>query len=437
MHKLFRTKIMKAIVVGSGAGGATVAYELALKGYQVTVLEAGKPFKPFTRHLTLTEPFKKAGLLGNEKTITRLFPHMDVSRSDRDLLLVRGITTGGSTVISCGNMVRADRGLKELGLDLTPEFEALENMIPIRPMPVKKWRPLTLKMFESAKELHLNPKATPKAVEFHKCSSCGLCEMGCPTRARWDSMIFLEEAIKKGAVLQTSANVEKVLIKNGRTYGVSVRSGRSIKEYFADIVVLAAGGVGTAQILKKSGLYSEDKLWVDIVLTLGGISKNSKQLNEPPMAWYTAKEDYILSPYLDILSHYFHKPWRDVSLNDRVGIMVKLADTDKGTVQTDGTVIKEVTDQDRVKIDCAIEHAKEIMELSGVKGPFVNGMYNGGHLGGTVPLKRGDVSSMKSQELPEGLWVADLSLSPKSQGLPTIMLTCALAMRVSKSIIES
>jgi len=427
---------MKAIVVGSGAGGATVAHELTLKGYQVRVFEAGKPFKPFTRHLTLTEPLKKAGLLGNEKTITRLFPHMDVSRSDRDLLLVRGVTTGGSTAISCGNMVRADRGLKELGLDLTPEFEAIENMIPIKPVPVKRWRPLTLKMFESAKELHISPKATPKAVEFHKCSSCGLCEMGCPNRARWDSMKILEEAMKRGAQLHTSANVEKVLMRNGRACGVSVRSGRSIKEYYADVVVLAAGGVGTAQILKKSGLYSEDRLWVDIVLTLGGISKNSKQLNEPPMAWYTAKEDYILSPYLDILSHYFHKPWREVSLNDRVGIMVKLADTEKGTVQTDGTVIKEITDHDRLKIDCAIEHAKEIMELSGVEGPFVNGMYNGGHLGGTVPLKKGDVSSMKSRELPEGLWVADLSLSPNSQGLPTIMLTCALAMRVSKSITE-
>ncbi len=71
---------------------------------------------------------------------------------------------------------------------------------------------------------------------------------------------------------------------------------------------------------------------MDIVLTLGGIFKDSKQLNEPPMAWYTEHEDFILSPYLDILSHFFHKPWRNVSLNDRVGIMVKLADMEDGTV---------------------------------------------------------------------------------------------------------
>ena len=74
------------------------------------------------------------------------------------------------------------------------------------------------------------------------------------------------------------------------------------------------------------------------------------------------------------------------------------------------------------------------MKASGVSGPFVRGMYNGGHLGGTVPLKKKDVSSMKPAGLPEGLWVADLSLAPRSQGLPTMMLTSALAMRVCRSI---
>ena len=427
---------MKAIIVGSGAGGATAALELTMKGFDVTVLEAGKPFKPFTRHLTLTEPLRRIGLLGDEQTIHRIFPHMDASRSNKELVLVRGITTGGSTVISCGNMVRADHGLKELGLDLTPEFEELEKKIAIKPIPTKRWRPLTIKMYESAKKLGFNPNPTPKAVKLHKCNSCGLCEMGCSTGARWDSNQFLDEAIKRGAVVQTSSTVEKVLIENERAVGVLVRSGRSSKIVKGDVIVLAAGGVGTAQILKASGLNAEDKLWVDIVLTLGGVFKGAKQLYEPPMAWYTDHEDYILSPYLDILSHYFHKPWRNVSLNDRVGIMVKLADMAKGTVLSDGSVNKEVTEGDKIKIENAVSYAREIMELSGVSGPFVNGMYNGGHLGGTVPLKKGDVSSMKPSGLPEGLWVADLSLAPQSQGLPTIMLTSALAMKVCRTITE-
>ncbi|WP_048191744.1 GMC family oxidoreductase N-terminal domain-containing protein [Methanobacterium sp. SMA-27] len=427
---------MKVIVVGSGAGGGTAALELASRGYDVTILEAGKPFKPFSRHLTLIEPLRRIGLLGDERNINRIFPHMDATRSDRDLVLVRGITTGGSTAISCGNMVRADQGFKELGLDLTPEFEELEKKISIRPIPMKRWRPLTRKMYESAENLGFNPKPTPKGVKLHKCNSCGLCEMGCSTGARWDSNQFLNEALKMGAVMHTSSRVEKLLIENGHINGVLIRSGSLTKIVKGDAVVLAAGGVGTAQILKASGLEAQDKLWVDIVLTLGGVSKGAKQLNEPPMAWFTEHKDYILSPYLDILSHFFHKPWRNVSLNDRVGIMVKLADMEKGTVFSDGSVQKAVTEKDELKIDNAVSNVKAIMETSEVSGPFVKGMYNGGHLGGTVPLKKEDISSMKPSGLPEGLWIADLSLAPRSQGLPTIMLTSALAMRVCKTLAQ-
>ena len=159
---------MKAIVVGSGAGGGTAALELTLKGFEVTVLEAGKPFKPFTRHMTLTEPLKRIGLLGDESTIKRIFPHMDAKRSDNNLVLVRGITTGGSTVISCGNMVRADNGFKELGIDFKPEFEELEEKINIRPIPIDMWRPLTRKMYDSAEDMGLNPTSNTKSSGITK-----------------------------------------------------------------------------------------------------------------------------------------------------------------------------------------------------------------------------------------------------------------------------
>ena len=40
---------MKALVVGSGAGGAMTARHLASSGFDVLVLEAGRPFRPLTR----------------------------------------------------------------------------------------------------------------------------------------------------------------------------------------------------------------------------------------------------------------------------------------------------------------------------------------------------------------------------------------------------
>ncbi len=424
---------MRAIVVGSGAGGATAARELAKNGYEVLILEAGKEFKPFRRLLRVAGPLRRTGLLGNENNITRLFPPMDTMRSANDLVLVRGITTGGSTVLSCGNIVRAQNGLKEIGLDLTPEFDEIERDIGITQFPKIRWQTVTINMFDSAEKLGLGPEITPKAVNSIKCVSCGLCELGCTTGARWDSRRFLDEAIKDGAVLKTSSQVERVEIENGKVKGVVVNS-RTIK---SDIVVLSAGGIGTAQILKASGLPAKDNLWADIVLTLGGVLKGANQIKEPPMVWYTKHKDYILSPYIDILSHWFHKPWRNVSLDDRVGIMVKLADFEKGAVFEDGKVQKTIENEDHQRLDEAIGEARKIMENAGVSGPYINGMHNGGHLGGTVPLKAEDVEKMKPSWLPEDLWVADLSLAPRSQGLPTILLTAALALKVARKIKEN
>ena len=159
-------------------------------------------------------------------------------------------------------------------------------------------------------------------------------------------------------------------------------------------------------------------------------------LNEPPMSWFIKKDNYILSPYFDLLSYWFHKPWKAVPAEDRVGMMIKLADTEQGAVATDGTVTKSLSPADRESLDRAKAEAKQIMEAAGVVGPFVDGMVHGGHLGGTVPLTKDDVETMHPSWLPRDLWVADLSLMPRSQGFPTMLTASALSLRVARRIIS-
>jgi choline dehydrogenase-like flavoprotein len=144
---------MKAIVVGTGAGGATATHELAQKGFEVLMLEAGKPFSPLTHKVSLLSPFRGSWLIKDEGAIKHVFPHYLATRSSPDLGIFTGITEGGSTSISCGNMVRAERGLKEIGLDLTPEYEEIEHSLTICPIPRERWRPLTQRMFDEAKNL--------------------------------------------------------------------------------------------------------------------------------------------------------------------------------------------------------------------------------------------------------------------------------------------
>ena len=425
---------MRAIVVGTGAGGATAARELALGGFEVVVLEAGKQFKPFTRKINWAAPLRRAGMLGGERTISRLFPAMQTQRSSNELVLVRGIAAGGCTVLSCGNLVRSDNGLKELGLDVSDEFDELERLVGVTTVPRERWRPLSGKMFDAAEKAGLDPQPTPKAVNMDKCVSCGMCELGCATGARWDSRRFLGDLLRKGGTVRYGMPVRKVLVEKGAAKGVLAGSKGAPETFKGDVVVLAAGGIGDAQILKASGLRAEDRLWADIVLTVGGKSKGARMLEEPPMVWYASRPGYILSPYIDVLSHWFHGEWRSVPVEDRVGMMVKLADEANGAVAADGTVTKAVTEKDRARLDEAAALARRLMEAAGVKGPFVEGMLNAGHLGGTVPLTKKDVATMHPAILPEGLWVADLSLAPRSEGMPTMLVAAALALRVARRI---
>jgi choline dehydrogenase-like flavoprotein len=152
------------------------------------------------------------------------------------------------------------------------------------------------------------------------------------------------------------------------------------------------------------------------------------------MVWFSQREGYIVSPYLDVLSHLFYRPWRGVSIRDRVGVMVKLAETANGKVLANGSVEKPVDGEDQGRLERAAHEVRDMMEMAGVNAPYVDGMLQGGHLGGTVPIHKEDVQSMHPSILPDGLWVADLSLLPRSQGLPTMLTTAALALKVSRQI---
>jgi choline dehydrogenase-like flavoprotein len=74
---------LKAIVVGSGAGGAIAARELARNGFEVTILEAGKPFTPLTHLISWFSSLRGSWLLKDENSIEHIFPHYEVTQSSK------------------------------------------------------------------------------------------------------------------------------------------------------------------------------------------------------------------------------------------------------------------------------------------------------------------------------------------------------------------
>jgi choline dehydrogenase-like flavoprotein len=410
------------------------ARELALHGVDVLVLEAGGTSRPFSRLAPWLSPLRHAGVL-RPWVLSRVVEGMEVTRAGTGLLIVRGTGEGGSTLISCGNWVRADRGLAEIGLDLSAEYEELEALVQPMPYPRERWRPTTERLFAAAVELGLDPRPTPKAVDARRCRACGLCELGCATGARWDARRLLADAERVGARIRLRTPAGRVVISGKGVCGVEIGGSREMIR--ADVVVLAAGAIGTARILRASGLPVADRLWVDIVLTVGGWVPKARQLAEPPMVWYARRQGYILSPYLDLLSHFVHRPWRKIPLSDRVGLMVKLADEPSGRVDEWGRVAKPLAPAETARLAEASAVARDVLARAGVRGPYEDGVLNGGHLGGTVPLRRDDVAAMRPAELPNGLWIADLSLVPESQGLPTMETTAAIALRVARRIVAA
>ena len=168
----------KVIIVGSGAGGAAAALELA-DVYDVTILEAGKEFHPFSASIDTWASLRKTGLFLDERMIRLLLPNMQVRKSE-SMIMVNGIGVGGTTPLATGNAVRSDQALKELGIDLDEQFDKLYETLPITRDHQQYWNPAARELFRIFEEMGLDPQATPKFLKKSRCANCGHCAIGCP-----------------------------------------------------------------------------------------------------------------------------------------------------------------------------------------------------------------------------------------------------------------
>lgn len=429
----------RAIVVGSGAGGATIAREL-VGTFDVTVVEAGPEFRRFDGELGSYERLRATRLLVDPRMISLLFPAMRVTMASDDMALVRGVCTGGTTTMATGNAVRCDGDLVRLGIDLEEEFRSLAGELPMSDAHRHRWRPVTRDLFSTCERLGLEPVVTPKMVDYSRCVRCGRCVFGCPTGAKRDSRQMLAQAVDRGARLMTGTYVERVVTEDTGTAstqatGVIVRSGARRRLMKADMVVIAAGGLGTGAILSRSAIPTEDRLFVDPVLCVAARADGCFADKEVPMPFYVEGEGYIVSPYFDHLSFFFNRKWRP-GRHDLVGLMIKLADTESGSVGP-RRVTKRLSERDRQRLETATETCLDILAAFGIgRSRAFLGSLNAGHPGGTLPLTGRERHPLHPDRLPENLYVADATLLPRSLGKPPILTIMALARRIGKTCVE-
>jgi choline dehydrogenase-like flavoprotein len=187
------------IVVGSGPGGATVAKELSKRKKKVLILEWGD-------NASLTGSFWQG-------VKTLLFPGRGLLFTPQMLGLVRGITTGGSTIhyYATSFPVPFDI-LKAYGIDIRTEVKELREELPVAPLKDDMVGPMSNRIIQSANDLGYNWKKLDKFMYQDRWEpGYKFGHYGDPHGVKWNARMYIEEALANGAKLINGAKVKKVL----------------------------------------------------------------------------------------------------------------------------------------------------------------------------------------------------------------------------------
>lgn len=278
-----------AVVIGSGYGGGIAASRLARAGRSVCLLERGREIRPgeYPEHvheagseMQLNTP---AGHVGSRLGMFELHVNEDMNA-------LVGCGLGGTSLINANVSLRADPRVfddprwprvfrDDLDTRVEEGYRRAQEMLRPVPYPHPELPAKTRAHRKSAEELgmadhwHLTPinvtwedGANHVGVEQKACIECGDCVSGCNHHAKNTTLMnYLPDAWNHGAEIFTRCSVRRIQRTGDRwtvwfdRMGVGREGfGDPDMSVTADIVVLAAGTLGSTEILLRSREHGLD-----------------------------------------------------------------------------------------------------------------------------------------------------------------------------------
>ncbi len=280
-----------AIVVGTGYGGGAAACRLARAGLDIAVIERGREFLPGDFPETALSAATELRLQFGRRRIGRATGLFDF-RASEDVVALVGCGVGGTSLINANVSLepmpevfddpRWPAALRRPGGDdgLRAGYAAATAMLrPTRYPEERLAAPLPkLEALRRAAGPETPVELVPINVTFDQtthstgvhqpaCTGCGDCVSGCNVGAKnTTDRTYIADAVAHGAHLVAEASVVRVERAGARWRVVVVATGTTGPEVSceADTVVLAAGSLGSTEILARSA-----DAGLDVSSTLG------------------------------------------------------------------------------------------------------------------------------------------------------------------------
>jgi choline dehydrogenase-like flavoprotein len=261
------------LVIGSGVGGASVAMRLAEAGRRVVILERGGYYSGILDPFEPTQMGRGTLNQREDDMIARIDGGRGLrTTDDGNVNLTYGNCVGGATVHYWADSYRTppDRlelWEREFGLvgyseqELLPYFQQFEADLNVHPAGDDYFNGCNLLFKRGVDALGWHSRRVPQARKG--CARSGYCMQGCSYNAKQSMLItYLPRAARAGALIYADCRVSHITTDKGRASGAVAevldraagRPGGRKLEVRAKVVVLAAGGYGSAPAWLRSKL---------------------------------------------------------------------------------------------------------------------------------------------------------------------------------------